>query len=93
MDNQGLPHGKGVAVFKSGNGNEYDVEWVHGKLEGKAKYTYASGDVYEGTFENNMFKHGKITMKENGWYFEGDFKNGQPDVSTGKWYDKNGNEL
>ena len=88
VDENNLPNGHGVATWDTGEGKEYDGEWVHGVMEGQTKYTHRSGDTFEGTFKNNQYLEGKYTIKETGEYFEGAFKNGQP--SEGKWYDKNG---
>ena len=91
VDENNLPHGHGVAIWKSGDGKKYDGEWVHGVMEGQTKYTHRSGDIFEGTFKNNQYSEGKYTIKETGEYFDGTFKKGQPD--KGKWFDKNGNEI
>ena len=32
--------------------------WVNDKKEGKGKYLFADGDIYEGDYFNNLF-HGK----------------------------------
>ena len=91
VDENNLPNGHGIANWNSGEGKEYDGEWVHGVMEGHTKYTHRSGDTFEGTFKNNQYSEGKYTIKETGEYFEGKFKDGQPEEGT--WYDKNGNEI
>ena len=88
VDENNLPHGHGKATWDTGEGKEYDGQWVHGIMEGKTKYTHRSGDTFVGTFKNNQYSEGIYTIKETGEYFEGIFKNGQPD--QGNWYDKNG---
>lgn len=91
VDENDLPNGHGIATWESGEGKIYDGEWVHGKMEGKTKYTHRSGDTFVGTFKNNQYSNGKYTISSTGEYFEGSFKNGQP--NQGKWYNKNGKEI
>lgn len=91
LDTDSLPNGNGKAVWEKGDAKEYNGEWVHGNMEGKASYTHRSGDTFEGTFKNNEYEQGRYTVKKTGEYYEGTYKNGQPDV--GKWYNKNGKEL
>ena len=91
VDENNLPHGHGVATWETGEGKSYDGEWVHGVMEGQTSYTLNNGDMFIGSFEGNHYKQGKYIIKDDGSFFEGFFKNGQPD--KGKWYDKNGKEL
>ena len=91
VDENNLPHGHGIATWDTGEGKEYDGEWVHGVMEGKTKYTHRSGDTFEGTFKNNQYSEGRYTISKTGEYFVGSFKNGQPD--KGSWYDKSGKKL
>ena len=57
-------------------------------MEGKTKYSLKDGDVYEGTFKANKYEKGRYTLKETGEYFEGSFKNMEP--NRGKWYSADG---
>lgn len=41
----------GVEVAK--NGDKYEGEFVNGKKQGKAKFSWADGSVYEGSIANN----------------------------------------
>ena len=91
VDESGLPHGKGVATWEKGDGIKYDGEWVHGNMEGQTTYKQRSGDTFVGTFKDNRYQKGRYTIKEDDSYFEGTFKNGQPD--QGSWYDKSGSKL
>ncbi len=92
VDDNTLPHGKGEARFA--DGSVYVGEFVHGKLEGNAKFTNSDGsNVFEGTFKNDAYEHGKLLDTSTGSYFVGDFKDGEPDYSKGKSYDKNGKEI
>lgn len=36
----------------------YEGEWVEGIKQGSGKYTFGSGDVFTGTYENNV-RHGE----------------------------------
>ena len=91
VDESGLPHGKGVAIWEKGDGKKYDGDWVHGNMEGQTTYIQRSGDTFVGTFKDNRYQKGRYTIKEDGSYFDGAFKNGQPD--QGSWYDKSGSKL
>lgn len=87
VDENRKPHGIGEVTFD--DGRFYRGPFVHGKFEGDdAYFKYDNGDTFEGSFVNNSFSKGKYTIKEDGSYFLGSFKNGQPD--NGNWYDKNG---
>ena len=86
IDASELPHGFGEAIFT--DGRKYKGNFVKGVLSGQNSYfRYPNGDVFEGTFKDNSFYEGKYTIAEDGSYFSGTFKNGQPDKGT--WYDKN----
>lgn len=88
IDTDGKPHGKGTAIFS--NGRSYEGPFVHGTMEGTdARFVMENGDVFTGEFRENRFYKGRYTVKEDGSYFEGTFKGGNPD--QGNWYDKNGN--
>ena len=88
IDASELPHGFGEAIFT--DGRKYKGNFVKGVLSGQNSYfRYPNGDVFEGTFKDNSFYEGKYTIAEDGSYFSGTFKNGQPDKGT--WYDKNNN--
>lgn len=88
IDAQERPHGFGEAKFT--DGRKYKGYFIKGVLSGQNSYfRYPNGDVFEGTFKDNSFYEGKYTIAEDGSYFSGTFKNGQPDKGT--WYDKNNN--
>ncbi len=90
VDDQGQPHGIGEASFS--DGRLYKGPFVHGKMEGdNVSFTYENGDTFEGTFKDNKFLRGRYTIKADGSYFDGSFKNGQPD--QGSWYSKSGTPL
>lgn len=86
VDEEQLPNGQGEAIFT--DGRTYKGNFVKGVLTGQnAYFRYPNGDVFEGTFKENSFYEGKYTIAEDGSYFSGTFKNGQPDKGT--WYDIN----
>ena len=90
VDEDGKPHGMGVALFS--DGRLYQGPFEHGDMTGKGAYfQYSNGDVFQGEFKNNAFYQGRYTIKEDGSYFEGTYSNGQPDKGT--WYDKNGKTI
>lgn len=90
VNSKGLPNGKGRGIYK---GKLYTGEYVgnykDGKREGEATYRYNGTDgvqYFEGRFENDEYKEGKITDKKSGNYFKGEFLNGIP--YDGKTYTK-----
>lgn len=89
-DESGNPNGTGLAEFK--DNRLYIGSFYHGKMQGEAFFRYENGDTFEGDFTNkSKFGKGKYTIREDGSYFIGSFKNGQP--NEGQWYDKNGNKI
>lgn len=89
-DESGNPNGTGLAEFK--DNRLYIGSFYHGNMQGEAFFRYENGDTFEGDFTNkSKFGKGKYTIREDGSYFIGSFKNGQP--NDGQWYDKNGNKI
>lgn len=91
VDSDNIPDSdNGEATFK--DGRFYRGPFRHGIFEGKnAYFKYDNGDTFEGEFRNNSFYKGKYTIKKDGSYFIGTFKNGQPD--KGQWYDSKRSSL
>ena len=90
VDSLGVPHGEGEAQFA--DGRSYKGTFVHGVVEGaKSVFKYENGDTFEGSFKKNGFEQGRYTVKEDGSYFVGTFKGGNP--NQGSWYDKSGNKI
>lgn len=90
VDDEDRPNGTGEASFT--DGRLYRGPFVHGTMEGDGVFfRYDNGDTYEGSFKNNAFARGRYTMKADGSYFEGTFKDGQPD--KGQWHDKSNNKI
>ena len=50
------PYPKGPALEYS-----YEGDWVNGKEEGNGIFTYASGNIYDGEWENGNFIKGILT--------------------------------
>ncbi len=88
-----IPHGEGKAFIIGGEyiGSKYEGAFVSGVMEGPAVYTTSDGDVFKGTFKANEYYVGTYTIKKNGEYFMGTFKDGQPD--KGDWFDKYGHKI
>ena len=87
----GLPEGRGILYYDSGN--KYEGDFKNGKREGKGIYYYKDGDRYEGDFKNGK-KEGKGIYYYNkesfkGDRYEGDFRN---NIQEGKgvYYYNNG---
>ena len=100
VDAEGRPHGVGEAKFS--DGSYYKGPFVHGEISGVegedslhiySFYKNEDGDTFYGIFNDNLYYEGRYTVAADGSYFEGSYKDGQPDTDNGQWYDKNGNEL
>lgn len=95
IDANGMPHGNGTAIFIDNgapNGNMYEGPFVHGVFTGdKAVFKYGTENTFKGSFENNMYSKGKLTINSSGRYFEGSFYNGEP--YNGTWHDSNGRTI
>ena len=90
VDKNNLPDGRGSADFN--DGRFYSGGFSQGAFNGEQCYfTYPNGDTFFGEFRYNSFYQGKYTIYNDGSYFKGFFKDGQP--SSGTWYDKNGKVL
>lgn len=64
---------------------EYKGAVVDGKREGEnATLTYRNGNRYRGSFVKDRFERGRLTLQNDGIYFEGTFRNDQP--YNGAWY-------
>ena len=87
VDDSNNPHGYGEAFFN--DGRYYKGDFEHGTFSGDDCYfKYANGDLFKGKFRDNSFYYGTYTIAEDGSYFSGSYKNGQPDGGT--WYNKDG---
>lgn len=72
----GVPEGKGIGEYAEGI---YEGNYHAGKREDThAIMKMANGDVYDGSWENDYYAHGRYTVSESGMYFEGDYRQGEP---------------
>lgn len=82
----GKPNGKGTGLYEYGT---YTGEYKNGLRQGKGTFESKNGsNKYEGSFYEDKYHKGKLTLTADGSYFEGTFRNGQP--YNGKWYNKDG---
>ncbi|MCQ2254431.1 MAG: protein kinase [Bacteroidaceae bacterium] len=83
----GKPNGKGTGLYEYGT---YTGEYKNGLREGKdGTFESKNGsNKYKGSFKNDQYEKGKLTLTADGSYFEGTFSKGQP--YNGKWYNKDG---
>lgn len=90
VDEDGEPNGFGEAKFT--DGQTYKGYFEHGVFQGEdAEFKMKNGDLFIGSFVNNLFEKGTYTVAATGEYFEGTFKKGQPSVGT--WYNSSGEKL
>ena len=70
----------GAGVMEYANGDKYEGGFAAGVYSGEGKYTFANGMYYQGEYENGMregeglFSWSTDGNLENGWLFEGTFK-------------------
>lgn len=87
----GKPTGKGILVYKDNDKDgraKYDGNMQQGLREDdEAVLTYKNGNTYTGSFVNDQFGNGRLTLKNDGLYFQGDFKKDKPYNGTWYWED------
>lgn len=69
----GVPDGRGKAVFDSGY--TYEGEWKNGTIEGEGKGSWKSGDRYEGSFKNGKMSGYGVYYYAGGDIYKGNFAN------------------
>ncbi len=85
VDANGIANGEGEGVY---DGGTYKGRYVNGSRDGQGTFTTSDGkNSFTGTFLEDKYSIGRLT-DEDGSYFEGSFKDGQP--YTGAWYNKDG---
>ena len=93
VNKNGLPDGKGVAVFTA-DGQKLEGNFENGNVDGDSIHIYyADGNTFVGTFRNNQLHYGRFTWKDDGSYFVGFFTNGQPNMKKGAMYSKTGKRI
>lgn len=81
-----IPNGEGTGRYADG---VYTGEYVNGLRHGKATYVTNIGDnKFEGTYKDDQYDEGKLTFTDNGYYYEGTFRNNQP--YTGSYHNADG---
>lgn len=89
VDSIGRPTGHGTVRIgmQPGDTVVYVGNFVDGKLDGDAEYTFADGSKFVGTFKDNHYSEGKFT-DSSGVYFEGKYdENGDPQKGTWHYTD------
>ena len=90
VDSEGKPHGIGTASFS--DGRSYQGPFIHGVAEGDGvTFTWPGNGTFQGSFHDSKFKEGRFTYDDDGSYFVGTFKNGQPD--EGVYYNRQGQRM
>ncbi len=89
VDADNKPHGQGTAKFYENNklARTYTGNWEHGNMQGQGTNVFANGQKFTGTFKDNYYDKGRLTLDEGGSYFEGTFHVVTKDGSkTAEWY-------
>jgi len=72
-------HGKGMMKWNSGadEGNSYDGDWVHNRMQGHGTYRWRDGSMYEGDWANGVCEgKGRHTCPDGSSY-DGDWRAGK----------------
>lgn len=90
----GYPEGYGTADYPENDTDkryQYKGYMKHGLREGSdGELTYRNGNSYKGGFGNDDFVYGKLTLKSDGVYYNGTFKDNRP--HNGSWYNISNNK-
>lgn len=88
----GQPDGKGVLNYHDNDRDgrlRYEGAMRQGRREDSdALLVYRNGSSYRGSFVNDQFSDGKLSLKDDGMYYIGQFRDGEP--YSGTWYWDNG---
>ncbi len=85
VNDAGNADGDGEGVYTTGT---YTGSYVDGCREGKGKFVTSNVEnTFEGTFKNDMYDEGTLTL-DDGSYYKGTFKNNN--FYTGTWYTASG---
>ena len=69
--------GTGSGVFMDSDGGRLAGSWEDGRIIGKTSYESADGDLFTGTFKDDLPERG-VLIYANGTRYEGSFENGEP---------------
>ena len=91
-----LRNGKGIMYYNSDFSKieRYEGQWKDGRMEGKGKMYWVSGDIYEGDFKNDKME-GKGIMYYNKndtaqrEKYDGEWRDGQMEGKGIMYYNKN----
>lgn len=85
VNTEGVPHGKGVGVYKLGT---YTGMYENGLRKGEGEYKTKSGkNHFTGTYDDDMYEEGILVLEDKS-YYKGSFKNN--DFFTGVFYNPDG---
>jgi hypothetical protein len=45
---------EGRGIFTYVNGDEYNGQWVNGKMHGRGKFVWSNGEVFDGDWANDV---------------------------------------
>jgi len=79
------------AGFEDRNGDRYSGYWKNRKKNGLGTMTFKSGDIFQGMFENDLMKKGRMTYSTQIIY-EGDWKNDKRDGKGVLKYSRGGKQ-
>ncbi len=75
----------GFGIIKFNSGNRYEGNFVSGAKSGEGKFFFASGNIFSGTFKDNIYTNGIFTYANERITFEGNY-NADGSPKTGKYY-------
>lgn len=94
LTDQNLPTGRGVAVFASDDKQarkEYHGEMNNGLFEDSlATLYYTNGSTFEGIITNGKLEYGTLTVKNDGAYYTGTFKDDKEYNGEWRYIEDNG---
>ena len=86
------PNGQGTAKYTDSEKDTYTGKFQNGmRVDKDATLVFKNGDTYKGSFVTDQFDEGVYTIKDDGSFFKGKFKDYQP--YDGGWYTKTGKLL
>ena len=86
------PHGQGVAKYTDSDKDTYSGKFQNGlRVDDNATLTFKNGDTYKGSFVADQYGEGVYTIKQDGSYFKGTFRDFIP--YNGAWYSKSDKQL